>query len=167
MEQWLDGRLMSVFLDEGWQYLRNHYWQNRLAEWLPTLRKKNSHIILATQSPKSVLESPISSMLLDNAPTNIYFTNPQAKREHYIDGFSLSEAEFRCVKENDPKTRLFLYKQRLESALCRLNLGHLDDALAVISGNAATVNIADQVRAEVGDDPRVWVPLFHKRRKEC
>ncbi len=27
IEHWLDGKLMSIFLEEGWQYLQNTYWQ--------------------------------------------------------------------------------------------------------------------------------------------
>jgi len=169
LEESLDGTLTSVFLDEAWQYLDNPYWQAKLKRWLPTLRKLNCHLVFATQSPKSVADSPISHTILDNCATNIYFANPQAKEAHYIDGFNLSESEFSCIKENEPQSRLFLYKQGHESALAKLNLSHLKDLLKVMSGTQSTVNLLDKIRAELkaegqdDDDPSLWLPIFLKR----
>ena len=135
----------------------------KLKKWLPTLRKLNCHIVFATQSPKSVVSSPISHTILDNCATNIYFANPQAKPEHYIEGFNLTESEFACIRENEPQSRLFLYKQGHESALGKLNLGHLKDLLKIMSGTQATVNLLTHIREEVGDDPKVWLPIFLNR----
>ena len=95
--------------------------------------------------------------------TNIYFANPQAKSTHYREGFNLTESEFMCIRENEPQSRLFLYKQGHESALGKLNLSHLKDYLKIMSGTQATVNVLDSLRQEVGDNPDVWLPLFLKR----
>lgn len=160
------GQLVSLFLDEAWQYLDNAYWQAKLKKWLPTLRKRNCHIVFATQSPQSVASSPISHTILDNCATNIYFANPQAKTEHYIDGFNLTASEFACIQENEPQTRLFLYKQGHESALGRLNLGHLKDLLNIMSGTQATVSLLMEICADVGDEPAAWLPIFLKRCSE-
>ena len=160
-----DGRLVSIFLDEAWQYLDNDYWQKKLKKWLPTLRKLNCHLIFATQSPRSVVSSPIKHMILDNCATNIYFANPQAKPEDYIDGFNLSPEEFNCIKENDAQSRLFLYKQGHESALARLNLGHLKDLLKIMSGTQASVDLLTNIRKEVGDHPKTWLPIFLERSR--
>lgn len=162
----LDGTLVSLYLDEGWQYLNNPYWQKRLEEWWPTLRKMNCHIIFATQSPQSVIKSAVSHTIMDNCATNIYFSNPQAKREHYVDGFNLTESEFGCIKANEPQDRIFLYKQGHESALGTLNLSHMKDYLAVFSGTQATVSLLDKIRKEVGDDPEKWLPIFYERRRQ-
>lgn len=157
--------LVSIFLDEAWQYLDNVYWQAKLKKWLPILRKLNCHIIFATQSPKSVAESSINHVILDNCATNIYFSNPQAKPTHYIDGFNLSETEFSCIKENETQSRLFLYKQEHESSLAKLNLSHSTDLLKVMSGTQATVELLSQVRLEVGDNPDKWLPIFLERSR--
>ena len=37
--------------------------------------------------------------------------------------------------------------------------------LAILSGRTATVELLDRIRAEVGDDPAVWLPRFHQMRK--
>lgn len=156
------GQLVSVFLDEAWQYLDNPYWQAKLRQWLPTLRKLNCHLVFATQSPKSVVASPISHTILDNCATQLYFANPQAKPEHYIEGFNLTEAEYDCIKNNEPQSRLFLYKQGHASALGRLNLAHLNDLLKIMSGTQANVTRLSQLRAEFGDNPDDWIPYFLK-----
>ncbi len=163
LEQTLTGQLVSVFLDEAWQYLDNPYWQAKLKTWLPTLRKLNCHLIFATQSPHSVARSAIRHIILDNCASHIYFANPQAKPEDYIDGFNLSEAEFNCIRENEPQSRLFLYKQGHQSTLARLNLSHLQDLLKIMSGTQQTVNLLTELRAQVGDDPEKWLPLFLQR----
>ncbi len=159
------GPLVSVFLDEAWQYLDNPYWQSKLKKWLPTLRKLNCHLVFATQSPKSVAFSAISHTILDNCATNLYFANPQAKPEHYIDGFNLTQTEFACIRDNEPQSRLFLYKQGHTSSLGKLNLSHLKELLSIMSGTQATVNLLTRLREEVGDDPAAWIPLFLKRRQ--
>ena len=46
-----------------------------------------------------------------------------------------------------------------------LDLSGLDDALAVLSGRAETTAVADEIIAEVGTDPALWLPLFHQRRR--
>jgi type IV secretion system protein VirB4 len=46
-----------------------------------------------------------------------------------------------------------------------LDLSGLDDVLAVLSGRAETTAIADEIIAEAGTNPAVWLPLFHQRRR--
>jgi len=165
LEQSFDGQLVTVLLDEGWQYLDNEYWRKKLRVWLPTLRKLNCHLVFATQSPASVVESSLRHIILDNCATNIYFPNPQAKRAHYIDGFNLTDSEFLSIKENDPGSRLFLLKQEHESCICKLSLSQMDDALAVFSANKSTLNLLDQLRKEFGDHPEQWLAAFYEGRR--
>jgi len=113
-----------------------------------------------------VINSPLRGMLLDNAATQIFFANPQATREDYIEGFHVTEAEFDIISTNAPESRLFLVKHDHESTLCRLNLRNMPDVLAVLSGNEKTIRILDSIRQDVGDDPQVWLPAFHERRQE-
>lgn len=161
----MNGQLVSIKMGEGWQYLDDPYWRNKLQRWLPTIRKRNGHMVLDTQSPSTVINSPIRHILQDNIATQIFFCNPQAKAADYIDGFSLTDSEFAFIKKHDPSSRLFLIKQENDSVVCRLNLGQLPDVLAVLSGNEKTVRLLDSIRAQVGDDPEDWLPVFHERRQ--
>lgn len=166
IELGMNGQLVRIYFDEGWQNLRDAYWKTKFESWLPTLRKKNAFIVITTQSPSTVIASPIRSMMLDNVATQLFFANPQANSEDYMDGFKLTESEFQAISKNSPESRLFLVKQEHDSSLCRLNLGHLPEMLAILSGNTQTVLLLDEIRAEVGDAPQDWLPIFHERRKE-
>lgn len=168
IEENLTGQRVSVVLDEGWMYLDHPYWQQRLKEWLPTLRKKNCHIVLATQSPESVVNSPISAVFFDNCATHIFFCNDKANFEKHYRHFNLTESEFDWVKNTPREKRLFLYKQHQESAVCQLLLSGLEDELAVFSGNPKTVQLLHQVQSELDPNspPEIWLPLFHARRKQ-
>ena len=44
--------------------------------------------------------------------------------------------------------------------IARLDLSNLLDMVKVLSGNVDSVQECEELRAKVGDDPRVWVPLF-------
>ena len=94
IELQLDGRLTSVFMDEGWQYLDHVGWQSMLRRWLATWRKLNAHIIFSTQSAHTVVQSSLCATLLDNVATMILFPNPQAQWRDYVDGLSLTARSF-------------------------------------------------------------------------
>jgi type IV secretion system protein VirB4 len=159
----LDGSRVSIFFDEGWQILDNPYWQHRLKQDLPTFRKMNAHLILATQSPESILGSALSAQFLDNSATHIFFCNPNANFEKHYRHFHITASEFNFLAKVPQELRWFLYKQGQESAICKLNLSGMDAFLAVYSGNKTTLDILDKLRAEVGDDPEIWLPLFCKK----
>ena len=162
LEQSFDGRLVTVLLDEGWQYLDNAYWVQKLKKWLPTLRKLNCHLVLATQSPSSVIESPIRNMMLDNAASYIYFSNAQAKREQYKNGFNLTENEFLSIKKNDSDGRYFLLKQEHASCLCQIDLSVISDLLPIFSANRKSLILQERLRNTYGDDPAMWLPHFRE-----
>jgi type IV secretion system protein VirB4 len=41
----------------------------------------------------------------------------------------------------------------------------MDDEISVLSGNTENVAIFNEIVAEVGADPDVWMPIFQSRRK--
>ncbi len=173
IEEILTGQRVSIILDEGWMYLDNPYWQTQLKQWLPTLRKKNCQVILATQSPESIVNSPISAVFFDNCASNIFFCNEKANFERHYQFFNITASEFEFLKNTPKEKRFFLYKQSQESAVCRLNLNLNPDLLAVLSGNAQTVKLLHEILGEMGEgsgvaedvSPEVWLPLFFSRLK--
>ena len=40
------------------------------------------------------------------------------------------------------------------------------DEIAVLSGRTATVRVLDQIRAQHGDDPEDWLPVFLSRARD-
>ncbi|HAT8326757.1 TPA: VirB4 family type IV secretion/conjugal transfer ATPase [Legionella pneumophila] len=163
MRQCLDGRLTSFVLAEAWQLFASPFWEKTLREWLPTIRKKNGHFIFDTQSPNTIINSPIKHIVLDNLATLIVFPNPRAEQEVYMDALKLTQSEFEAVKEAIPESRLFLYKQEHESLLCRLDLSDLKDYIRVLSANTQSVKLLDELMNELGEDPKHWLPVFFER----
>lgn len=162
----LTGERMVIAIDEFWKALADPAFTAFAQDGLKTYRKRNAFLVFATQSPADALRSSISHSILEQVATKIFLPNPFGQRRDYVDGFSLSEAEFKLVREElAPESRMFLVKQGHDSVVVGLNLSGLDDELAVLSGRAETTPIARRAIAEWGDDPKVWLPEFHRLRQ--
>jgi type IV secretion system protein VirB4 len=162
----LSGERMIICIDEFWKALGDEAFRRFAQDGLKTYRKRNAVLVLATQSPADALKSDISHSILEQVATKILLPNPFGARRDYVDGFALSDAEFKLVREDlAPESHKFLVKQGHDSVVVELDLSGLDDELAVLSGRAETTAVADEIIAEAGSDPAVWLPLFHKRRR--
>lgn len=166
MEQVIDGRRFIYFMDEFWKWILDEAFSEFAFNKQKTIRKQNGLGVFATQSPSDVLKSPIARAIIEQCATAIYLPNPSADRTEYIEGFKVTEAEFEIIKNLNVDSRCFLIKQGHVSALAQLDLYGFDDELAVLSGSTDNIELLDQITAEVGDDPDVWLPIFHLRRKE-
>nr|WP_067297065.1 VirB4 family type IV secretion/conjugal transfer ATPase [Marinobacterium profundum] len=166
IEHLIDGRPFQMFMDEFWKLLMDEYFQDFAENKQFVMRKQNGIMIYGTQSPKSILNSPISHALIGQCATYILMPNPKARREEYVDGLHLSEREFQLVKEEmAPGSRRFLVKKGQNSIVAELNLRGFDDELAVISGTTENVNLVTKIIEQHGDDPAVWLPIFHEQRR--
>jgi type IV secretion system protein VirB4 len=166
IDQLLTGERMIICIDEFWKALGDEAFRRFAQDGLKTYRKRNALMVFATQSPADALKSDISHSILEQVATKIMLPNPFGARRDYVDGFALSEAEFKLVREDlSPESHKFLVKQGHDSVVVELDLSGLDDALAVLSGRAETTAQVDEIIAEVGSDPAAWLPLFHSRRR--
>jgi type IV secretion system protein VirB4 len=161
VRQLLDGRRLVCWMDEFWRLLADPAFETFAREGPKTWRKLNGVMCLATQSACDVLESPISRTIIEQTPTKVFFPNVDASAEEYINGFGLSEREFKLIKEQlEPGSRGFLVKQGHHSVVCRLDLKGCNAELAVISGRASHLEHMRNLIAEKGRDPMVWLPSF-------
>jgi len=165
MESVIDGRRFACMFDEGWRWIDDPVFKPFAGDKQPTIRKQNGICIFATQMPKSVLNSSISGELIEQMATEIYLPNPKAKRSEYVDGFNVSDAEFQVIKNLQDEDHMFLVKQDGQSVIAWLDLEGFDDELAVLSGSAESNALLDELLNEMDDDPALWLPEFHKRRK--
>ncbi|KXB17465.1 VirB4 family type IV secretion/conjugal transfer ATPase [Xylella fastidiosa] len=165
IESLIDGRRIPIFLDEFWKLLNDPAFEDLAQNKLVTIRKQDGFLVMFTQSPKQVLKSPIAYAIIGQTATKIFLPNPEADYDDYVNGFKLTEREFEIVKSLGEKSRQFLIKQGQNSVVAELNLRGFDDELAVLSGNTATSLLAEKLVAELGDDPAVWLPEFHRIRK--
>ena len=167
VEELIDGRRLCIVIDEFWKALGDEAFRDLAQNKLKTIRKQNGFMLVATQSPRDAIQSPIAHTIIEQCPTQIFMPNPRGTREDYVDGFKLTEREFELIAADmTNESRRFLVKQGHNSVVAELNLSGFDDELAVLSGRTATVEVLDRVRAMVGDDPDVWLPVFHKERRK-
>jgi len=161
IRQLLDGRKFVCWMDEFWKLLSDPSFEGFAKDGPKTWRKLNGVMCLATQSASDVLDSPISRTIIEQTPTKILFPNPDANAAEYIEGFGLSEREFKLIKEQiEPGSRQFLIKQGHYSVVCQLDLKGFDAELKVISGRASTVEELQRLIARTGPDRRQWLPSF-------
>lgn len=161
IRQLLDGRKFVCWMDEFWKLLSDPSFEGFAKDGPKTWRKLNGVMCLATQSASDVLDSPISRTIIEQTPTKILFPNPDANAAEYIEGFGLSEREFKLIKEQiEPGSRQFLIKQGHYSVVCQLDLKGFDAELKVISGRASTVEELQRLIARTGPDPWQWLPSF-------
>jgi type IV secretion system protein VirB4 len=161
VRQLLDGRRLVCWMDEFWRLLADPAFESFAKDGPKTWRKLNGVMCLATQSPSDVLDSPISRTLVEQTPTKVFFPNSDADQQEYMQGFGLTEREFRLIKDQlEPGSRMFLVKQAHHSVVCQLDLKGFDAELAVISGRASEVNRMYRIMSATGPDPKAWLPQF-------
>ncbi|TAE32405.1 MAG: VirB4 family type IV secretion/conjugal transfer ATPase [Alphaproteobacteria bacterium] len=161
----LDGTPTIIVLDEAWALIDNKHFRHKIKDWLKTLRKLNGMVVFATQSVEDATNSDISDTLIQQTATQIFLPNPKAT-EVYKKAFMISDREFNLLKTTDPGSRFFLVKQGKDVVVARIDLSGMEDIVCVLSGRAETVSVLDEVRAEVGNDPERWLPIFQKRVRE-
>lgn len=162
-ERLIDGRRFIYVMTEFWKRLGDPVFMDFAKDKQKTIRKQNGLGVFDTQSPADVLRSPIARALVEQTATFFFLPNPRADYDDYVHGFKLTEAEFNIVRSLGENSRLFLVKQGHRSAIGRLDLAGLGDVLDVLSGTTDNVELLDDIRAEFGDEPAAWLPVFHER----
>lgn len=169
IESLIDGRRLLFVIDEFWKSLLDEAFTALVNDKLKTLRKNNSPMILATQSPADALKSPISHTIMEQCPTSIAFSNSKANWNDYgPNGMQFTYPEYKVVKELPEGQGIFLCKQGERSVLAQLPLDGMADEIAVLSGGKRTVLALDAARAEVGEDApaSALIQEFHRKRRE-
>jgi type IV secretion system protein VirB4 len=161
----INGQRFQLYIDEGWKALDDDYFEIYFKNWLKVIRKKNGMVVFGTQSPQDAIKSKIASTLLEQTATTILTPNPKAKRSDYVDHLGLTDTQFELLRGHDLQSHKLLIKQGDDAVVVQLDLAGMDEELAVLSGTSANVNLLDSIRADVGDDPDDWMPLFLEQRK--
>jgi type IV secretion system protein VirB4 len=157
----VDGRRFVCWMDEFWRLLSDPAFESFAKDGPKTWRKLNAVMCLATQSASDVLDSAISRTIIEQTPTKIFFPNVDASAGEYIDGFGLSEREFKLIKEQlAPGSRQFLIKQGHHSVVCELDLKGFKGELNVISGRTEQIERMHALMEQLGSEPRQWLDAF-------
>lgn len=169
VEQALEGHRGLLFCDEGWSMLGDDYFKQLIDNWSRTPRKKNNIFGLATQVANDTVNSAISKSINESSFCKIFFPNPAADRTVHIDFLGLSEREYQLIKTLPDDQHYFLLVHgrgiNKQSVVTRLNLTGLEDHIAIISAREQSLAVFDQIRAEVGNESKRWLPLFIQRMR--
>ncbi|MGN6776036.1 VirB4 family type IV secretion/conjugal transfer ATPase [Rhizobium sp.] len=165
VEQLIDGRRIIIVIDEFWKALQDESFLDLAQNKLKTIRKQNGLMLFATQSPRDAINSPIAHTIIEQCPTQVFLPNSRGDRDDYVCGFKLTEREFELVaRELTAESRRFIVKQGHNSVVAELNLNGFGDELAILSGRTANVELAEAIRAELGDDRDEWLRIFQQTR---
>ena len=162
-ESLLDGRRFIYVMAEFWKRLQLPVFADFAVNKQYTIRKQNGFGVFDTQSPAQILKTPHVAAMVEQSATQIYLPNPRADFDDYVQGFKLTENEFETIRSLGEASRQFLVKQGHRSGVVQLELGPLGDLLDILSTSLDNVEMLDGIRAEVGDDPQDWIPLFKER----
>ena len=158
------GGLLATVIEEFYVPASYPSTQKMMFDVLKTGRKRDEFMVMASQSPEDAINSPIFAAIRDQTPTKILLPNPSAEFSSYQrDG--LTHKEFVKLKALDVESRTFLIKQGNQSCFAMLDLYGMDDEISVLSGNTENIAIFNEIIAQVGMDPDVWMPEFQAKRK--
>jgi type IV secretion system protein VirB4 len=162
-ESLLDGRRFIYVMAEFWKRLQLPVFADFAVNKQYTIRKQNGFGVFDTQSPAQILKTPHVAAMVEQSATQIYLPNPRADFDDYVQGFKLTEKEFETIRSLGEASRQFLVKQGHRSGVVQLELGPLGDLLDILSTSLDNVEMLDGIRAEVGDAPEAWMPVFKER----
>lgn len=158
-----DGKLLVTVVEEFWMPANFPTTQEKIMKALKAGRLLGEFIILVSQSPEDAINCQIFPAIVQQTPTKVFLPNPDATFDSYRK-CSLNKKEFTELAKLEKTSRTFLIKQGHQSSFCLLNLYGFGDELAVISATKENVTLLETIRAEVGEDPEVWLPIYQQRR---
>jgi type IV secretion system protein VirB4 len=158
------GGLLATVIAEFWLPASYPTTQDLIRKSLKTGRKADEFLILDSQSPEDAIQCPVFAEIRDLTATKIYLPNPDATREGYK-LLNLTDREFDTLKRLSKESRTFLIKQSNQSAFATLDLGGMNDEIAVLSSSLDNVAIWEECTRDAYGDTNLRMQLFQARRK--
>lgn len=106
----LTGKPTLIYIEEAWFMIADDYFCARINDWLRTLQKRNTFLIMATQSLDEIMTSDIFATIIDNIPNKIFLPNPSAEahREMYVRKFSLNDEQVDRIRHALRKQQYYI-----------------------------------------------------------
>ncbi len=181
----------GLWVDELKAYLLGDRFAQGFEDFALRMRKKNWFFGFATQQPEHLLLHPVGRSILGQVRQFALFSNEGANEDAYCgsadgagtmgNGLGCTPREFAVVKHEMAAGEWSVLIKRQAageaagesgraasaSVQCKFDLSALPDFVAVLSGTTKAVGLARRIRAEVGDDPAAWLPVFWRRLHEA
>jgi type IV secretion system protein VirB4 len=168
IEQVLAGERGIIVIEEAWKLLNSEFVAEFINDGARTFRKKNIILGLITQVANDTIDSIYSKAINDSAFTKIFFPNPGADQNVYMNFLGLTEREFELVKNPSEDGFYFLLVHgqgtSKESVKLRLHLPpEMQKHIAIISGRETNLQIFDEAREKVGNHPELLLSEYTNR----
>lgn len=101
-----------IYIEECWFMLDDEAFEAKIRNWLKTLPKLLTNIVMCTQSMEDLAESKVFSAIRDNVPTRIFLPNLNATTESlaklYRSQFELNDDQIHRIKTAITKRNYFI-----------------------------------------------------------
>lgn len=131
-----------IYIEEAWFMLANPYFRERIRDWLKTLPKRLTNLVMATQSLDDLSGSGVFSAIADNIPTRIFLANRNAIAQSglYRDQFGLNTGQIQRIAHAEPK-RQFLIVQPSSSRF--IDLSFPPEMIAILRSDLKAQTLFD------------------------
>ena len=157
-----DGGLMMSIIEEYWAPIKFKRTRDEMAKSLSAGRKEGEFLVLVSQQPEQGMASEIWPQIRSQTATKIFLPDPEAEYSSY-QRTNMTPKEFTEFKRLSKSSRTCLIKQSNQSAFATLDLYGFEDEMVVLSGNKENNKLLDEVMADVGENPDVWLPILQDR----
>lgn len=163
VERRLDGRPTLIVIEELWAPLLRTVFANRIRQWLLTLRKQNTAVVLVAHTPAQLAAVPAKQVLVESCPTRILCPNPDATSDATAPLYrelGLNDREIARLAAAVPKRDYYVASPG-GRRLVQLELGPVAlaflGALAGLSPDEARAAVQALVMQEGDDWPAAWL----------
>jgi type IV secretion system protein VirB4 len=128
-----DRRPTIIVIDEAWKMLADDMFVKRLHDWLVTMRKRNCVVVMLTQTPGDLEDSPVGQIIAESVTTQFLFPNARANPKDYkILRLNNREADF--LASSTGGQRLALLRSGPDSLYINTDLSGLGGLVTVLGG---------------------------------
>ncbi|MGN1091814.1 MAG: hypothetical protein ACI4RJ_04940 [Alphaproteobacteria bacterium] len=157
------GTPSMIMIDETAPMLEHPMFRESFIVGLREGRKKRQAFLCAFQQPNFLEAAGLGDVIRGQCQTVIFFRNPQATEKDYASwGLSPREMNFILGKEfADRKYAILVSRPAVhESVILDVNLSGLGPYLKVYSSGNKHVLLAEQLKAQLGDDQKLFLQTF-------
>ena len=157
------GTPSMIMIDETAPMLEHPMFRESFIVGLREGRKKRQAFLCAFQQPNFLEAAGLGDVIRGQCQTVIFFRNPQATEKDYASwGLSPREMNFILGKEfTDRKYAILVSRPAVhESVILDVNLTGLGPYLKVYSSGNKHVLLAEQLKAQIGDDQKQFLRTF-------
>lgn len=164
------GGALATVVEEFWLPLSYPTTAKQILDILKTGRRRDEFLILVSQSPEDAIKSPLLPDILQQTPTKIYLANPEAEFKNEEGGgysrVGFDKKKFKILQTLGAHDYKFLVMQGSQASVVKLDLSQCIEDIAVLAMAKDDFPLLDAAKAQAGNHPDAWVPVYKRLRRE-